>query len=109
MGKWVLLSSTGLACLTVWGIVIWSIVFADKQQYTKLEEVESVIQSEELVVLTKTSWDEVVDHEAAEMPTTIAALFMHYGITKTDALKIAPNGVISIDDLLIIVTHNDQH
>lgn len=105
LGKWILLSAAGLVCLTVWSIVIWTFAFRDEVEYARVEAPESIILSEEVVVSTIPPSESMIEEEEEKLQNINS---FEHGLTKADAIKIAPSGVISIDDLLLFVK-NDQH
>ncbi|QOY33876.1 hypothetical protein AWH56_014075 [Anaerobacillus isosaccharinicus] len=108
MGKWVMLSFVGLVCLSIWGTLVSFVFFGDPRQ--QVSEVEDKLLSEEVVNSTTNPWDVITVQEDTFNPReTLRMNIKKRGIWKEDVAHIAPNGEISIDELLAIVTQKDQH
>jgi hypothetical protein len=102
--KWLVLSFAGLLCITVWGMVFGLVFKIDKSQYA--QEYESTNQ---VMKDSTTGLKETLTMPIMEKPMITKLSFKERGISKGDVIHIAPNGEISIDDLLIIVTQADQY
>lgn len=102
MKKWSLLIFTGFSCVAVWGLVLWS-VFNFSNQYVKTPQKSS---NEQLII---SSTEPLNRAEEVTLTKVEAKSIRARGIQKEDIKLIAPTGVISIDDLLTIVSVKDQH
>jgi capsular polysaccharide biosynthesis protein len=92
VSKWVLLSVTTLLCVTVWSFVFLS-VFSENKYVGNLE-IEMLSEVEEQTMETTVS---------AGKSEKLIVDFKQIGISKEVAIQIAPNGEISIDELLSLV------
>ncbi|MFN7250634.1 MAG: hypothetical protein ACK4M9_07520 [Anaerobacillus sp.] len=93
MSKWILLSTATLLCVTVWSFVFWS-VFSEKNYVGNLEMETKSVVLEDATIETITS---------ASKSEKLIVDFKQSGISKEVAMQIAPNGEISIDELLSLV------
>ena len=103
LNKWFMLVFVSLSCVTIWGLVIWSIINFNNDHYAKIPEYNIV--NEEVLVSTT---EPIENKPEFFTNTSIKVSIKEYGIRKEDVKHIAPNGIISIDELLTIVTNGDQ-
>ncbi|WNF36068.1 hypothetical protein RJD24_16665 [Bacillaceae bacterium IKA-2] len=108
--RWFLLSLASISCIAVWAFVIITVFSGDEVILTIEEQtVESQIVSEIVVEDRLTTESaEVVREEAKKEVIYGNKIMKERGIHKGDFLDIAPNGEISIDELLYFV-EKDQH
>jgi hypothetical protein len=95
VSKWILLSVTTLLCVTVWSFVFWSVFSENNQQFVGNLEIEMISEVQE---------DSTIETMAsASKIEKLVIDFNKHGISKEFAMQIAPNGEISIDELLSLV------
>lgn len=108
LGKWIILSFVGLVCLSVWGTLVSFVFFGDHRQHVL--ELEDKLLIEVVENSTTDLWESITVQEDTLNPKeTLRMNIKERGIWKEDVAHIAPNGEISIDELLAIVTQKDQH
>lgn len=107
LGKWLMLSFVGLVCLSVWGTLVWFVILDDSQQHAKNEDAKTLI--EEVDNSTTDPWEMITLHEEkSNSRENFIINIKERGIRREDVTQFAPNGEISIDELLTIVTEKDQ-
>ncbi|OIJ12432.1 hypothetical protein BKP37_13405 [Anaerobacillus alkalilacustris] len=107
MVRWLLLSVVGVACITVWFMVLHTFIVSEKTLYSQPIQISSLQNTDEEP--TTDPWEEDVLKEQKEIETTNDGVdIITRGIRKGDFVKYAPDGVISIDVLLSII-NKDQH
>lgn len=87
MKNYVLIAFVILICVSIWGIVILNIA----QNNGTINERVPVEE------------DNVVEIEAVDLVPSTVERYYEQGITREDAKRIAPDGVIPVDELLDIV------
>lgn len=109
--RWVLLSFAGISCLAVWAFVIMTVFSSDDAiRNTEKRTLETQITSEKVVKdISTTGPTELVREEEKENEVVYGKeFFKARGIHKGDFAEIAPNGEISIDELLSYIKEDQQ-
>ncbi|WP_096202667.1 hypothetical protein [Bacillus sp. FJAT-45350] len=94
--KIVLLAVFSMSCIAVWSIIIWNLVSVNEPATTHpTKELHEIIEFEKPLI---TDQSELVYREES-----LQERFRQQGIDWHDGLELAPNRIISVEELLEII------